>query len=382
MPRFLQCRPLFSQIVLGFLALCLTGCAATPLQPTAMAIPSNTPSHTPSLTATASRPPSTPTLIPSQMALPSHTPSPLPSGTPTPNRQTLFAPTETLPVIIQTDMPTFAHSYNAWWHSPDGKWLVENMNYVNPVLWGPAYKRGGVLRVVRVDGKVEWKIDFLGNQTTWSSYRPAAWSGDGNFVYIEYRIGSKDGPAFQYCGADGIWRLDLRDGALTPFLEFGDTSSLALAARCLVSKFSPDALKLAYIPPTISKQLIVVDLNSGKKLTYKFDEVYSSAGLMQWSPDQKQLILVATRSDETRPKPWFSPPLMSSLFWVKIEAEALNVQEVFSRGDYLYPAEWQGGDRVGVQQSDPSHGTGADWEVYLSSQIAIQVTLTPTPQPQ
>jgi hypothetical protein len=308
-----------------------------------------------------------PTATPTRTLTPSQTPPPTlsPTRTLTP---TLLAPTQTIPAIIQTDIPDRAPG-NGWWHSPDGQWLVENMNYASTA-------KSPVLRVVRVDGKVEWKVDFLGTPAIKDPYRPEAWSNDGNFVYIAYRRGLRDSSGLQYCGPDGLKRLDLRDGSLSSFLEFGDTTSF----QCWNYTFSADALKLAYVPPTDPTQLVVLELNSGKKLSYKFDNVYWNAGLIQWSPDQKQLILVASQPDKTRTIQSLTPPAKSTLFWVKIEGDALVVQEVFSEADYLYPAEWKG-DRVLVKQVDSFLKGYMDWEVYLSSQIALPLKVTPTPRP-
>lgn len=319
------------------------------------------------------KPTSTPTrtLTPSQTTPPTLTPTrtltPTPSRTSTPNWITLLAPTQTIPAVILTDMPARVPG-DGWWHSPDGKWLVENMQYAYAAKY-PA------LRVVRVDGKVEWKVDFLGTPAIADPYRPAAWSNDGNFVYIAYQRALRDSSGLQYCGPDGLKRLDLRDGSLSSFLEFSDTTSFL----CWNYTFSADALKLAYVPPTDPTQLVVLELNSGKKLSYKFDNVYWNAGLIQWSSDQKQLILVASQPDKTRTIQSLTPPAKSTLFWVKIEGDALVVQEVFSEADYLYPGEWKG-DRVLVKQVDSFLKGYMDWEVYLSSQIALPLKSTPMPR--
>jgi hypothetical protein len=256
---------------------------------------------------------------------------------------------------------------NGWWHSPDGKWLVENLSSVDTLSVSPA------LRVVRVDGKVEWKVDFL-EDSGYSSrrYSLQAWSNDGNFAYIGHRVGTREGSGSQYCGPNGIWRLDLRDGTLAPFLEFD-----APASECWSFAFSANALKLAYIPPYHPLLLIVMDMNSGKKLGYDFGSSFWGAGLIQWSDDQRQLIMVASRQDETRAPQAAGLPAKSSLFWVRIVDDVLAVQEIFSQSDDLYPTDWQG-DRVLVY---PYDGAPSYWEVYLSSQIAIQVMPTPTPRP-
>jgi hypothetical protein len=310
------------------------------------------------------------TLTPSQTTPPTLTPTytltPTPSRTSTPNRKTLLAPTETIPAIILTEIPYADGPGYFWWHSPDGKWLVENQGVEHHGL-----------QVVRVDGKFRWKVDFLGTQAVADdSYRPAAWSNDGNFVYIAYHLGLIDYFGLQYCLTNGIKRLDLRDGSITPFLEFNDTA----ASQWWNYTFSADALKLAYIPPTDPKQLVVLELNSGKKLTYKFDKIYEGAGLIQWSSDQKQLIMAASQPDTSRTTQSITPPVKSTLFWVKIENDALAVQEVFSEVDYLYPGEWKG-DRVLVRQVDLFLENNRYWEVYLSSQMAIPIKTTSTPSP-
>jgi hypothetical protein len=256
---------------------------------------------------------------------------------------------------------------NGWWPSPDGKWLVEDLNSSDTRPRSPA------LRVVRADGTLEWKVDFL-EDTGISSrrYSLEAWSNDGNFMYIGHRVGMRDGSGIQYCGPDGIWRLDLRDGTLAPFLEFD-----APVSECWNFAFSPQALKLAYIPPYTPRHLIVMDMNSGKKLGYDFNSNYWGAGLIQWSDDQRQLIMVASRQDETSTVQSQDPPAKSSLFWIRIVDDVLAVEEVFSQSGYFYPHDWQG-DRVLVS---PYSGASSYWEVYLSSQIAIEIMLTPTPKP-
>lgn len=358
------------QIALGFLIFCLAGCKPPVYQPI-----TNTPSHTPNPTTTASRLPSPPTVSPSQTALPSltssPTPRPSPSSTSTPgaNWQTQLAPTQTIPAMILTDMPDHAPG-QGWWHSPDGKWLVEDLNSIAAQPQSPA------LRVVRADGGVEWKVDFLedtGNSAR--HYSLHAWSNDGHFMYIGHQIGTRAGPGSQYCGPDGIWRLDLRDGTLVPFLEFDAPTS-----ECWSFAFSANALKLAYVPPYHPRHLIVMDMNSGKKLGYNFDSRYWGAGLIQWSDDQRQLIMVASQLEETGASPSAGLPAKSSLFWIRIVDDVLAIQEMLSHSGYLYPEEWQG-DRVLVY---PYEGTSKDspwWEVYLSSQAVIQVMPIPTPKP-
>jgi dipeptidyl aminopeptidase/acylaminoacyl peptidase len=316
-----------------------------------------------------------PTLTPTLTQTPSRTPRFVPSKTPGPNWATLLAPTETVPAIIQTEIPDRAPG-DGWVHSPDGKWLA--LDYYMLTV------KPSNLRIVRADGKVEWKIDFLGpNQYGLDRYSLAAWSHDGNFAYIAYTQVLRDGGMLQYCGLEGIRRLDLRDGSVTPFLEFNDSQSF----KCWNHAFSADVRKLAYIPPTFPRQLVVMDLDSGKKLIYKLDSVYSGAGLIQWSADQKQLILVASQPDTTRTIRSITPPAKSTLFWVKIEGDELVVKEVFSEIDYLYPHEWKG-NRVLVRQVDlaKENDSGPDedplyWEVDLSRGVALPVNATSTPRP-
>jgi hypothetical protein len=311
-----------------------------------------------------------PTLTPTLTLTPSRTPRFIPSQTPGPNWATLLAPTETVPAIIQTDMPDRAPG-NGWGHSPDGKWLTENYDNID-------LTKVFNLRVIRADGKVEWKIDFLGpNLYRMDRYYLAAWSHDGNFAYIAYSQIFRDGGMLQYCGPEGIRRLDLRDGSVTPFLEL---------AGCWNYAFSADARKLAYVPPTAPEQLIVMDLNTGKKLTHPFDKVYAGAGLIRWSPDQTQLVLVASQVDPTREVIAMAPPAKSTLFWVKIEDDTLVVQEMFSQIDYLYPREWKG-NRVWVEQVDLSRQNDSDpdedpfyWEVDLNRGTAVLVKATPAPR--
>jgi hypothetical protein len=256
------------------------------------------------------------------------------------------------PTVILTGTPTPTGPNNDLLYSPNRQWRVEKSS-------------SDTLKIVQVDGKISWLVSFLGKNAK-NIYRIAAWSQDGNYVYIDYTIGSQNDQISLSCKTNGIRRLDLRDGTLVPFLEFGSDKNF----ECWNYAFSQNALKLAYIQPSNPKILVVVDINSGERLEYQFDRSYTEAGLIQWSSDQKQLIVIAGYANQSR-----GIITNQVLFWGKIGDNTLTVHEVFSQPGFLSLREWQG-DRVLIEQSFRPPKVDTLLEVRLSSQSIIPIKPT------
>jgi outer membrane protein assembly factor BamB len=227
------------------------------------------------------------------------------------------------------------------------------------------------LQVASTDGRLRWIVYYFAPEKM-ARYSVAGWSADGGYLYVAYRFGYRDGPG--HAGTSGILRLDLRDGALAPFLSFGDLDEYYWPYA-----FSTPGDFFAYIPPGSQQQLIVINLTTGKKLSAALDPFFSSAGELTWSPDRKQLLLVNSRYDD-QGGGLIGIKQTDALFWVKLLDDHLEITEVARFDGTIFIQDWNG-DRVMVSRYNFGAAKGLAY-VHLSSQITVPITKTPTPRPK
>jgi hypothetical protein len=354
-------KPFYLLLLMIFLVACTPGTPITqvakdqrtpsPLPPTfTIAVIPPTPS--PSAYITKS-PVSTITLNPKRTATPQPTDF-------VPEWLRIISQTRTLPAIALTDM-IGAPGYG-WWESPDGKWIVEDDRLRR------ISSRRSILHVIRLDGKVEWIVDFVKTQNA-PRYEVAGWSPDGNFLYISYRIGFIDGNGLSHCRTNGLIRMDLSNGSTIPFLNFGDE-----VVDCWNYSFSDPATSLAYIPPGSPSQLIIMDLHSGKKSSVLIDKYFSDTQPIVWSPDRNRLLIIASHF-EIDNNSVFPIVKTAVLFQFTLTNSELQSKEIMRYPGSLHIEEWKG-DLVLISRDVDNLA----W-VALSSQIVMPVTRTPTPKP-
>lgn len=352
------------------IAITLGACLLVSLLPGCQTVPAST------ATATLALLPSPQALTPTAAVRPSasatHTATVEPTASPTVQKTTSPTPTEgtpewfqiisktrTLPAIALTDMGS--PPGQTWWEAPNGKWIAEDEIFIRT-----SPTRRMALQVASTDGKQRWTIYPFPPEKT-ARYSVAGWSADVAYLYVAYRFGYFDGPG--HLGTNGLLRLDLHDGTLTPFLNFGeDIMSMFPFA------FSSPGDFLSYVQPAKPQRLVVLNLNTGKKIGADLDPYFSDAGDLKWSSDRKQLLLINSRFDGGG---LAGNKQTDGLFWVKILDDRLEISEVARFDGRIKIMDWKD-NRVQIDRYNDGAANETAY-VYLSSMKTVIITQTPTP---
>ena len=168
--------------------------------------------------------------------------------------------------------------------SPDGNWVAVSCGY----------KRDPNLEIVDRNGK-RWTLNYkdyllkeyiVDGHIPIGNLYPKHWSADGRYLYFTSYIGfDGGGTCFYGFGAHGLYRIDVKDGAVSAVLPL----SPSIGGYDIA--FSPTGRRLAYQG---LGEPVILDLQTGDKLTIKIeDEV---AGNFTWSPDGLELAYSTCKS--------------------------------------------------------------------------------------
>lgn len=263
--------------VLTLFAFLLVGCAAVAPIPTATVIanPTHTATPQPVATKTLTSPTSYPTSVP---------PTRTPNAT-----QIKVSLMQTLVAPCTTSNPDFSYS-------PRKDWVVANCRSDN--------QDGITTRFARTDGSKQINISFNddyikpykaddANMSSLlkQSFIPVRWTMNQEYVYLAVPAVVRSTP---YQGYDGLFRLDLSNGKMTPVLR----PSTAPLSVSYAFQFSPTGTKLAYINQSIETVTIVIDdSTTGSQKTITLDPRFVKAGSLLWSQDEKRLAVSAIDGD-------------------------------------------------------------------------------------
>jgi Tol biopolymer transport system component len=160
--------------------------------------------------------------------------------------------------------------------SPDGNWMATECS---------AHKKGYNLEIVNKEGK-HWTVQARnygsGSLNSLSGLSPEHWSKDGEYLYFASYAGGSGGgyTCFYDFGADGLYRIRLNDGTVSPVLPAGNDFA-----------FSPTRRRLAYG----LGNLIIRDLQTGAEASINTGD--SVFGPFFWSPDGSELVYATCESD-------------------------------------------------------------------------------------
>jgi hypothetical protein len=221
--------------------------------------------------------------------------------------------------------------------SPNGRWLAETIlgsieqRTEDEIAAGVLHDQRRVQLVVRrFDGAVVWNAvdevrpDGLGADTP----QPFAWSADGLFLYFS-NVVTPDGCAVYVSGGD-LWRLDLRNGAVTEILP----------RISMVMALAPDETRIAY--EARGGDIVVRDLGTDEEMMIDLPERPGGAALggLSWSPDGTRLLLVHVFNP-------CMPTMSSALVRIRLEDEPVITSLLESEPGVLYAlGRWIDADRV------------------------------------
>jgi len=152
-------------------------------------------------------------------------------------------------------------------------------------------------KLIKNDDSKAWEVPFydLYGITQKSESRPNGiidgsmaveyWSLDNRYAYMKPVWCCIDGPGLLFHDVWALYRLDLETGTLAEILS---PSDYAIA-------FSPNGKYLAYIqePDVVH----VISLDTGQEKMAQIGNQYSQAGLLVWSDNGEQLLIVGAKKD-------------------------------------------------------------------------------------
>lgn len=255
---------------MAFLIFLLAACGAAPTPVAATPIPP-TAADAATVTPVLSRTP-----LPPPTRRPSQTPTPAPSTdrkpTPTdvdPDRATRQAP------FLSCTL-----SFNEQLLSPDGDWYLcgnaGDFTAMNrrDVSW-------------RFSTREQFGIEYYGD------FRLLHWTADGKFLYFAV-MNPLDGPGPITSNAEALFRMDLATGKISTIL--GGIEKPDAPQGFYVVSISPTSRYLAYSVNAVyrdtspSKQLHLVDLQSGADKVIEIEPEYDSIGSFTWSKNGQQFV--------------------------------------------------------------------------------------------
>lgn len=228
--------------------------------------------------------------------------------------------------------------------SPNKEWAIINCD-PNPS------EVKSITKVMRLDKTASWEISFYEIYGVYygigDGYISAVhWSADGNYVYLKPSFCCVDAPEnifFNFFGNSiGVYRLNLNTGSITTSLH---PLSKSIVASYAIS-FSSKGKYLVYSHSSNVSEVNIQNLQTSDLKILSLNSKFNASGMFSWSPDDKNLVIVATTPNW---QPYGNSLSEDSVSYFIYDVESEEIQLLFNKFD-LYRPSWLSNEKLEFNQ--------------------------------